>query len=163
MRIAAGLRPVVLAGLFLAAGGLPPLVSAETSLTQTNMPMFLAFTELKAVENGHFVTNADVNNTSISVLVDTGASAVALSYEDAEAVGLHPSRLTYDVPVMTANGAANAARVTLEKVEIDSVRVRDVEGFVMPEGAMRGSLLGMSFLSKLSSFKVEDGVLTLKN
>jgi predicted aspartyl protease len=38
-----------------------------------------------------------------------------------------------------------------------------VQGLVMPEGVMRGSLLGMSFLSKLKSFKVEDGVLYLKN
>ena len=49
------------------------------------------------------------------------------------------------------------------KVEIDGVRVSDVQGVVMPEGVMRGSLLGMSFLSKLQSFKVEDGVLYLKN
>jgi aspartyl protease family protein len=65
--------------------------------------------------------------------------------------------------VSTANGQAMAARVTLRRVEIDGVRVDDVEGMVMPEGAMRGSLLGMSFLSRLSGFKVEDGVLHLKN
>lgn len=163
MRIAAGLRPVVLAALFFAVGGLPPLVSAETNSTFSARPSIFSLTELKSGDNGHYVTTANINNNAITVMVDTGASAVALSYEDADTAGLRPSQLTYDVPVSTANGATMAARVVLDKVEIDTVRVRDVEGFVMPEGAMNGSLLGMSFLGKLSSFKVEDGVLTLKN
>lgn len=161
MRFAAGIRPVALSCMLFAVGGLPPLVSAEPQTE--NRPVFFSLTELKAVGNGHFVANADINNTSVTVMVDTGASAVALSFEDADSVGLHPAQLTYDVPVSTANGSAYAARVTLDKVEIDGVRVRDVEGFVMPQGAMRGSLLGMSFLGRLSSFKVQDGVLTLKN
>jgi aspartyl protease family protein len=96
-------------------------------------------------------------------MVDTGASAVALSYEDAQDVGLHPGNLDFNIPVSTANGVVKAAGVSLDKVEIDGVRVSDVQGLVMPEGVMRGSLLGMSFLGKLKSFKVEDGVLYLKN
>ena len=71
--------------------------------------------------------------------------------------------LTYDVPVATANGLAKAAKVKLDKVEIDGVRLDDVQALVMPEGALTGTLLGMSFLSRLSSFKSEGGVLTLKN
>jgi aspartyl protease family protein len=134
---------------FFIGGGLPNAWSAST--------------ELKAVDGGHYVTKADINNSTITVLVDTGASAVALSYEDAQNAGLHPGSLDFNIPVSTANGQAMAARVTLRRVEIDGVRVDDVEGMVMPEGAMRGSLLGMSFLSRLSGFKVEDGVLHLKN
>jgi aspartyl protease family protein len=88
---------------------------------------------------------------------------VALSYEDAERVGLKPKNLTFDVGVSTANGIAKAARVLLREVEIDNVRVDDVEGLVLPKGAMRGTLLGMSFLSRLKSFSVEDGRLILKN
>jgi aspartyl protease family protein len=119
--------------------------------------------ELKADARGHFVTDARIDGAKISVLVDTGATVVALSYEDAERVNLRPRSLDYDVPVMTANGTTNAARVTLRRVEIAGVEVRDVEGLVLPEGAMDGTLLGMSFLSKLRSFSVEDGVLTLNN
>lgn len=126
-------------------------------------PALAASTELKAGSNGHFVTHADINGTSIRVLVDTGATAVALSYEDAQAAGLRPSRLDYDLPISTANGLAKAARVTIGRIEIDNVKIEHVEGMVMPEGSMQGSLLGMSYLSRLRSFKVEDGVLYLKN
>ena len=65
--------------------------------------------------------------------------------------------------MQTANGATNAARVKIDRIEIDTVKVDDVDGMVLPEGALRGTLLGMTFLSRLSSFKVEDGVLYLKD
>lgn len=149
-------RPFLIALLLFVAGGLPHAQSSDTPL------MLKAVTELKAAGGGHFITTASINNRSVKVLVDTGASVVALSYEDADNVGLRPSGLDFDVPVSTANGMTKAARITLDEVEIDGVRVNDVPGMVMPEGAMRGSLLGMSFLSRLSSYKVEDGVLILK-
>ncbi len=155
MRLPSVVPSVVLAVMFLGAGGFP-------SGSQGSMQLY-AVTELKSGDNGHFFVSADINGKRIKVVVDTGASAVALSFEDAQAIGLRPNTLDFDTPVSTANGVSNAARVNLKKVEIDGVRVYDVQGLVMPEGAMRGSLLGMSFLSKLSSFKVEDGVLYLKN
>jgi aspartyl protease family protein len=126
-------------------------------------PGLFSATELKADGNGHYFAKADINGTSIPVMVDTGASGVALSYEDAEKVGLRPHGLDYDIPVSTANGMVKAARVKLRRVEVDNVRVRDVEGMVLPEGALRGSLLGMSFLGRLSSFRIENGVLYLKD
>ena len=159
MRFTGALPPVVLAFLFIVAGGLP-------SVGQTTAPEMLLLdsaTELKAGQNGHFFVRAEINGSTVNVLVDTGASAVALSYEDARDIGLHPGNLDFNIPVSTANGITKAASVMLDKVEIDGVRVSDVQGVVMPEGVMRGSLLGMSFLSKLQSFKVEDGVLYLKN
>jgi aspartyl protease family protein len=159
MRLSDALPPVVLAFLFMIAGGLPSV----SQTTAAEMLQLNAATELKAGQNGHFFVKAEINGRNVNVMVDTGASAVALSYEDARDIGLHPNNLDYNIPVSTANGIAKAAGVNLDKVEIDGVRVSDVQGMVMPEGVMRGSLLGMSFLSKLKSFKVEDGVLYLKN
>jgi aspartyl protease family protein len=159
MRLPGALPPLALAFLFIVAGGLPGV----SQTTAAEMLQLNAATALKAGQNGHFIVNAEINGRNVKVLVDTGASAVALSYEDAKDIGLHPGSLDYNVPVSTANGMVKAAGVNLEKVEIDGVRVSDVQGLVLPEGAMRGSLLGMSFLSKLQSFKVEDGVLYLKN
>jgi aspartyl protease family protein len=159
MRLSGALPPVFLAFLFTIAGGLPSVAPT----TAAEMLQFSAATELKAGQNGHFIVKAEINGTHIKVLVDTGASAVALSFEDASDIGLRPKNLEYNIPVSTANGIAKAARVTLDEVEVNGVRVSDVQGMVMPEGVMRGSLLGMSFLSKLKSFKVEDGVLYLKN
>ena len=126
-------------------------------------PAQAAMTELKANEGGHFVTKADINGSSIRVLVDTGASLVALSYEDAQDAGLRPGNLDFNVPVSTANGTAQAARVKIDRIDIDNIIVEDVDGLVLPDGALQGTLLGMSFLSRLDSFKVEGGVLYLKN
>ena len=159
MRLSGALPPVFLAFLFTIAGGLPSISqSTAAEMLQVN-----AATELKAGQNGHFFVKAEINGNAVNVMVDTGASAVALSYEDASDIGLHPRNLDFNIPVSTANGIAKAASVTLDKIEIDGVKVSNVQGLVMPEGVMRGSLLGMSFLSKLESFKVEDGVLYLKN
>lgn len=151
---------VGLAFIFMLSGGVPGF---EPRFQEPAPLQFMAMTELKAGDRGHFFVDADINGRRIRVLVDTGASAVALSYEDALSIGLRPGTLEYDVPVSTANGLAKAARVKLRKVQIDTVRVADVEGFVMPEGALDGTLLGMSFLGRLDSFKVEDGILILKN
>ena len=159
MRSSGALSPLVLAFLFMIAGGLPSV----SQTTAAEMLQLNAATALKAGQNGHFIVKAEINGRNVKVMVDTGASAVALSYEDAKDIGLHPGSLDYNVPVSTANGVVKAAGVNLDKVEIDGVRVTDVQGLVMPEGVMRGSLLGMSFLNKLQSFKVEDGVLYLKN
>ena len=159
MRLPGALSPLVLAFLFMVVGGMPSIAPTwAAEILQLN-----AATALKAGQNGHFFVKAEINGRTVKVLVDTGASAVALSYEDAKTIGLRPGSLDYNIPVSTANGIAKAAGVSLDKVEIDGVRVSDVQGLVMPEGAMRGSLLGMSFLGKLKSFKVEDGVLYLKN
>ena len=123
----------------------------------------MAMTELKASRGGHFFTSADINGTAVTVLVDTGATAVALSFEDARSVGLRPGSLDYTIPVSTANGTTQAAAVRLDRIVIDGVEVEDVDGLVLPEGALEGTLLGMSFLGRLSSFRVEDGVLYLRN
>ena len=123
----------------------------------------MAITEINADANGHFFATAEINGHDIAVLVDTGATAVALSYEDAADAGLSPGSLTFNVPVSTANGVTQAARVKLDRVAIDGLEVEDVDAMVLPEGALRGTLLGMSFLGRLSGFKVEDGVLRLKD
>jgi aspartyl protease family protein len=138
--------------------GFTPLVQPPTDTVS-----LLSMTELQAASNGHYFTTADINHRSVQVLVDTGATTVALSYEDAEAVGLRPATLNFDIPVSTANGIGKAAHVVLRDVEIDNVRVSDVDGMVLQKGALQGTLLGMSFLSRLRSFSVENGKLVLKN
>jgi aspartyl protease family protein len=119
--------------------------------------------EIGPSKYGHFITRANINGTRIAALVDTGASVVALSYEDAELAGLKPSRLKFDQQVETANGIVNAAPITLDQVIVGGIALKDVEGMVMRKGAMRGTLLGMSFLSRLQGFRVEYGALYLEN
>ncbi len=118
--------------------------------------------EIALGRSGHFVTTADINFTDVTAVIDTGASAVALSWEDAENIGLDPDFLDFVRPVNTANGVVQAAPVTLKRVAIGGVTVNDVEAWVLPKGAMRGTLIGMSFLSRLAGYRVEDGKLVLE-
>jgi aspartyl protease family protein len=134
-----------------------PFISDEFAL-----PQLARMIEIRAGDHGHYVTTASIEHMPVSVLVDTGASKVALSYEDAERIGIKPFSLRFDQPVATANGVVEAAAVTLRRIEIDNVIVHDVDGMVLPQGAMRGTLLGMSFLSRLSGFRMSDGTLFLE-
>jgi aspartyl protease family protein len=152
------LPPLVALLLLLALNG----ISAARADDIPELRLMSA-TELKANAGGHFVTRASINGNDITVLVDTGATAVALSFEDAQDAGLRPGHLDFNVPVATANGVARAARVMIDRIAVGSVEVDNVDGLVLPEGALRGTLLGMSFLSRLRSFRVEDGILYLKD
>jgi aspartyl protease family protein len=161
MRISNPVASLALAFVLAMGAGMPGL----QPMAQPKKPdiWLLATTELNAVGNGHFVSEARINGRKVEVVVDTGATTVALSYEDASEVGLSPRSLKYDIPVGTANGQVMAARVRLREVDVGGVRVRDVDGIVLPPGALRGTLLGMSYLSKLRGFSVEEGKLILKN
>ncbi|MGE0213774.1 MAG: TIGR02281 family clan AA aspartic protease [Parvibaculaceae bacterium] len=117
---------------------------------------------IKAGDHGHYVARVEIERTPITVLIDTGATKVVMSYEDAEHIGLKPFSLDFRAAVSTANGTVKAAPVTLNRVEIANIQVRDVEALVLPEGAMRGTLLGMSFLNRLSNFRVSEGTLILQ-
>jgi aspartyl protease family protein len=146
-----------IAGAVVYPGKLQPFISDEPA-----MPTLARFVEIRAGDHGHYITTASIDHMPVEVLVDTGASKVALSYEDAERIGLHPFALHFDQPVATANGIVEAAVVTLRRIEIQNVIVHDVEGMVLPQGAMRGTLLGMSFLNRLSGFRMSEGTLYLE-
>lgn len=118
--------------------------------------------EIERHRNGHYFAEATIDGRDIDVLVDTGASSIALTYEDAERLGLSPARLDYNIRTQTANGEARAARVVLSRVAVGSVMLRDVNATVAEKGRLGITLLGMSFLGRLSSFSVEGDRLVLK-
>jgi aspartyl protease family protein len=95
-------------------------------------------------------------------LIDTGATYVALNESFARRLGYTGNQLDFRYSVDTANGKTKAAHVTLDRVEIGGIRVRDVEAFVLKDGALSSTLVGMSFLRKLASYSVADGSLSLK-
>jgi clan AA aspartic protease (TIGR02281 family) len=99
---------------------------------------------------GHFIADFWVNGTPVTFLVDSGATDVVLSPDDARKVGL--GYLEYDRVYNTANGKVRAASVTFREVRIGQMSVRSVPGAVN-EAEMGISLLGMSFLSKLRGFE----------
>jgi aspartyl protease family protein len=112
--------------------------------------------------DGHFNANVEVNGRPISMIVDTGASSIVLTPEDAAKVGIDIDNLAYSLPVLTANGRTLAARVRLDKVAIGPLDRSDVDALVAKHGAMTQSLLGMSFLSRLRSYEFSGDFLTLR-
>ena len=104
---------------------------------------------LRSDGRGHFEAEARVDGRYLSVLVDTGASMIALRESAANRLGIFPSARDYSLKIQTANGTGRAARVQLSRVEIGDVVVRDVEAFVVPDEALTVNLLGMSFLSRV--------------
>jgi aspartyl protease family protein len=115
----------------------------------------------RAGADGHFHVEALINGTRLRLLVDTGASQVVLSPADARRLGFTPADLDFHHLSETANGPVTGAPVTLHEVAVGDVRLADVAASV--NGAeMSESLLGMSFLSRLSGFEVRGDNLTLR-
>jgi aspartyl protease family protein len=110
--------------------------------------------------DGHFWADGQVNGAPVRFLVDTGASNVSLTPQDAQRLGLDPTHLTYDQPVRTADGQSLAARVQLKSVTVNGVRMADVDALVIDQG-LPASLLGMSYLGRLSRFEATPRALVL--
>lgn len=110
---------------------------------------------------GQFQTAVEIGGRPLSMMVDTGASFVSLSYEDAERLGLRPMPAEFKYSVSTANGRASVAKVMLPSVRLGGIVLRDVVALVGARGAMGQSLLGMSFLSRLSSMRMDHGRMVL--
>lgn len=117
---------------------------------------------LRGDKRGHFSADIQINGQFVKALIDTGASVVALSAEDARKAGLNPPRADYRLPMQTANGVVHAARVRIPELRLQSLVVRDVEAAVLPAGALSVTLLGMSFLKRLGSFEMNGATLVLK-
>lgn len=111
--------------------------------------------------DGQFWTEARVNNGHVRFLVDTGASSVALTPEDARKAGIRLDRLKYDVPIATAGGQNVAAYVNLKSISIGPVTIRNVKALVVPEG-LSTSLLGMSYLGELQKVEATPHALILR-
>jgi aspartyl protease family protein len=112
--------------------------------------------------DGHFTATVNVNGKPISMIIDTGASSIVLRPADARKAGIDPKGLSYQVPVLTANGRTMAARVRLDKVAIGPLDRTKVDALVAQPGALTQSLLGMSFLSRLRSYEFSGDFLRLR-
>lgn len=118
--------------------------------------------EIERGANGEFAAWAAVNGAGINMLVDTGASSVVLTQDAARAAGLPLEFLRYDVPVDTANGRVKAASVLIDNIIVGGIVERRVPALVSPPGALRSSLLGMSFLTRLEAFEFRGNRLIMR-
>ena len=118
--------------------------------------------EVARAFNGDFDVHAEINGARVAMVLDTGASSVVLSREDAKAAGLPLEVLAYTVNIDTANGRTRAAPVVLDRIAIGGLVERSVEGLVAQPGQVNKSLLGMSFLNRLQSWEVRGDRLLLR-
>jgi len=139
----------------LAAGGVIAMGKNHASLVSPPIPRG---------EDGHFwvdgTASSDVGHATIHFLIDTGASSVALTAEDAQKLGLDTAHLIYSRPVFTAVGQAHAAPVMLSRVNVGGAEVREVKALVLKDGP-KTSLLGMSYLGRLSRIEATPDAMVL--
>lgn len=131
--------------------GQPPamLASARAAPTAPATSSGSRTVTLQGDSRGHFQVDARIDGRSVDFMVDTGASVIALRESSAARLGIHPTPRDYTAKASTANGVVKAAPVTLNRVEVNGITVRDVRAFVMPDEGLSTNLLGMSFLSRV--------------
>ena len=102
-----------------------------------------------------------VGSTAMRFLVDTGASDVVFTLDDARRLGIDPKQLDFSERMMTANGVVSAAPVTLPTLTIGPITVHDLDALIT-DGEQDVSLLGMRFIQTLAEVTIKDGVLTIR-
>lgn len=113
----------------------------------------------RANRQGHVFLDADVNGSLVRFVLDTGASFVALTLQDAAAAGISRHQLNFNARASTANGTTRVAPVRLREVRLGQLSIPDVDAAVVEN--LETSLLGQSFLKRLQSYEMRDGVLTI--
>ena len=137
-----------------ARGHMHPSVALTTAQGQA---------ELRRNWDGHYRAETQINGVDVMMLVDTGASMVLIPYEEAHKVGIDRQRLSFTLPVTTANGQSHVARVRLSSIKVGPIAVFDVDAAVARPGMLRTGLLGMSFLERLDETSFRRGKLILRN
>lgn len=112
--------------------------------------------------DGTFVVPTQVNGRSVIFLFDTGASSVVLTSDTAQALGFDLDKLRFRVPVLTANGRALTAPVTIDQLGIGSIKLAKVPALVSAPGVLHQNLLGQTVLDRLDSFEVRGNRLVLR-
>lgn len=113
--------------------------------------------------DGHFVAKVLINGAPMPMLVDTGATSIVLKPADARLAGVDTERLSFTVPVQTANGPAFAAAVRLRQIAIGPIVVEGLDALVAKPGVLQESLLGINFLRRLRSYEFSGDFLTLRS
>ena len=135
-------------------------------IRQTVMPQQAVFAEdgrvaLPRAPDGHYYVSLDLNGVPTRFVVDTGATGMVLSRNDAERAGLTPDQLIFRGQANTANGMVRTAPVRLDSVGLGPFTDRNVRAYVN-EGEMRTSLLGMSYLQRFDRLEISNGQLILE-
>ena len=113
-------------------------------------------TRIRMSPDGHFYVRARIGDVERRLLVDSGATITALSPATAAAAGVQVKPAMFPVLLKTANGTVQAETGEVAELRFGNVVARDLAVVVSPAfGEM--DVLGMNFLSRLKSWRVEEG------
>jgi len=116
--------------------------------------------ELQRNSDGHFYADVEINGSTVHMLIDTGATGIALSREDARSAGLATSIGMNDVVGEGADGSVHGEFVKLDRVRLGSTEANGLEAIVLNSGEQ--SLLGQEFLAKFDSVEIHGDTMVLK-
>jgi aspartyl protease family protein len=139
-----------------------PTRSAEAARPQPRQVNNYRTVTVLSDRRGHFQVEGSVDGRRLDFMVDTGATVVALREGDAGKLGIFPSPRDYTGLTSTANGTIRVAPVRLSSLEVNGIRVYDVNAVVIPDQALSVNLLGMSFLSRVRRFEMANGRLVME-
>ena len=154
--VVAGVVPRYYVSMNGATAAAPPAPAEAAASAAINRTM-----TIRPGAGGHFHVEAEVDGRRMEFIVDTGATSISLRESDAARLGIHPARRDYTIRTSTANGIVRVAPVELNRVDIGSLTVRNVQAVVFPDEALGENLLGMSFLSRVR-WEHRDGRLVLE-
>jgi len=117
-------------------------------------------TRIRMAEDGHFWADVEIDGVRRRMLIDSGATTTALSTATAQAAGLDLNERPFATVINTANGAVTARTATVQRVTIGSVTATNL-GIVSSPAFGDTDVVGMNFLSRLASWRVEGGTLIL--
>ncbi len=117
-------------------------------------------TRLRPAPNGHFFATAQVNGQPIRFIVDTGATTVALTVDDARRAGIAVDPSRFEVVGTGASGPVRGHPVTIQTISLDGKEARSLNGAVL-EG-LEVSLLGQTFLSRFDEVRISGGEMILR-
>ena len=113
--------------------------------------------------NGHYRATVLVNGNAVGMIIDTGASQVVLTQNDARLVGIALSDSQYTGSATTAAGQIAVAPIVLDRISVNGVERRGVPAVVSRGPGLPASLLGQSYLNRLSEVRIANGQLTLRD
>lgn len=138
-----------------------PSVAQAPRVPASSATQSLDKVEIAPDAAGNYLTDIDIDGRTIHVIVDTGATYLSLTSEDADSLGINLAPADFRYRTMTANGVGTAAKVHLNAMRIANIEIDDVDALVMQPGALGRSLLGMSALSRLGGVHISDRRLIL--
>ncbi len=110
--------------------------------------------------DGHYYLVAQLDGKPVRFIVDTGASDVVLTLQDARRVGIDTSALAFSGTATTANGPVRTAYARVGEFRLGDIVDRNVMVSING-GEMDGSLLGMSYLRRFAKIEIAGNKLIL--